>query len=121
MNIQKNQMFWLLLFFLYKMFSNNRFSVNRYRPHRYGSHRSDLNLRPPKPYNIPDCYWELIQKCWNTNENERLSFEEITEILKTDLDDLHNYQNKIDNYNYIDDDDDEENEEEEKKIDFLIF
>lgn len=52
---------------------------------------------------------ELIQKCWKQNPSERLTFEEIVNILKdekyaleeygmkTDLDDLHEYQERIDN------------------------
>lgn len=39
-------------------------------------------LRPKRPNNIPDHYWELIQKCWKQNPDERPTFEEITEILK---------------------------------------
>ncbi|KAK8880935.1 hypothetical protein M9Y10_003641 [Tritrichomonas musculus] len=63
--------------------------------------------RPPKVDCIPDHYWELIQKCWNKDPAERPTFNEITEILKddkfalnefgmkTDLDQLHEYQNRI--------------------------
>lgn len=64
--------------------------------------------RPCRPDSIPDCYWELIQNCWRQNPRDRLTFEEITEILKSDkfaieefgkktnLDELHEYQNRID-------------------------
>lgn len=63
--------------------------------------------RPEKIDLIPDNYWALINNCWKANPEERPSFEEITEILKsdeyainefgmqTDLDKLHEYQNRI--------------------------
>lgn len=62
-----------------------------------------------KPKIIPEPYWELINKCWNQNPDERPTFPEIVEILKSDkfaieefglktnLDELHEYQNRIDN------------------------
>lgn len=65
-------------------------------------------LRPKRPNNIPDHYWELIEKCWKQNPDERPTFEEITEILKNDkfalnefgmktnMDELHEYQKRID-------------------------
>lgn len=65
-------------------------------------------LRPMRPDQIPDPYWELIEKCWKHNPDERPTFEEITEELKndkyaieefgmkTDLDKLHEYQERID-------------------------
>lgn len=63
--------------------------------------------RPDKPELMPDCYWELVKKCWNNNDVERPSFSEIIEILrndsfalnefgmKTDIDKLHEYQEKV--------------------------
>ena len=66
--------------------------------------------RPSRPELVPDHYWDLIQKCWHQNPNERPTFAEITEILKndiyainefgmkTDLNQLHEYQNRIDKY-----------------------
>ena len=62
-----------------------------------------------KPSNIPDPYWELIEKCWDTDPYKRPTFDEITEFLKddkyainefgmtTDLNELHEYQKRIDN------------------------
>ena len=61
-----------------------------------------------RPELIPDVYWELIQNCWCQDFEDRLTFEEITNALrsdefaleefgmKTDLDQLHEYQNRID-------------------------
>lgn len=64
--------------------------------------------RLERPKIIPGCYWELIQCCWSHNPNERPTFDEITVALKddrfaieefgmkTDLDQLHEYQARID-------------------------
>lgn len=61
----------------------------------------------PKIDFIPDHYWDLINKCWKNKPEERPTFEEITEILKndtfaldefgvkTDLNELHEYQKRI--------------------------
>ena len=66
--------------------------------------------RPLRPKSIPDNYWNLIQQCWSQDPNDRPTFAEITEILKndsyaieefgmkTDLELLHEYQNRIDRY-----------------------
>lgn len=40
--------------------------------------------RPKRPDLISDPYWELIQKCWKQNPDERISFDEIVEELKSD-------------------------------------
>lgn len=59
---------------------------------------------------MPQNYWELIQKCWEQEPSERPSFDEIVEILKSDkfainefglktnLEKLHDYQDRIDIY-----------------------
>ena len=64
--------------------------------------------RPIRPENIPDCYWFLINNCWKQNPDERLTFEQISELLKddiyaieeygmkTDIEELHKYQQRID-------------------------
>lgn len=61
-----------------------------------------------RPEFVNDNYWELIQHCWDQDPKKRPSFDEITEVLKsdrfalnefgmeTDLDELHRYQNSID-------------------------
>ena len=66
-------------------------------------------LRPKKPEECPDVYWELIQDCWKQLPSERLTFDQIIEKLKddkyaleeygvkTDLDQLHEYQERIKN------------------------
>lgn len=87
-----------------KLFDNNKKSDNPYLRIKYISE----GARPVKTQNIPDHYWNLIQKCWAQEPLERPSFEEIVEILKsdkfaisefeikTDLDELHEYQERID-------------------------
>lgn len=98
-------------FFMYRMFSNSFIFPKQIRP-GFQFFRSVLQgIRPQRPDNIPDCYWELIIECWRDDPNNRPSFEEITNLLKddryaieefgltTDLDQLHQYQNKIDNDN----------------------
>lgn len=59
-----------------------------------------------KPDLMPDCYWDLVLKCWNASKC-CLCFDEIVEILKNDkfainefgmktnIDELHDYQNRI--------------------------
>ena len=70
--------------------------------------------RLKRPENIQDSYWELIQICWKQSPNERPTFQEIVEILKddkfaieefgmkTNLDELHEYQKRVDSYSNID-------------------
>lgn len=65
-------------------------------------------IYPKRNKNIPDCFWELIQKCWSFDPSDRPTFDEITEMLKddkfklvefgkeTDLNELHEYQKKVD-------------------------
>ena len=66
-------------------------------------------MRPVKPDNIQEHYWELIQRCWQQDPCDRPTFEEITDILKddkyaldefgkkTNLQELHEYQQRIEN------------------------
>ncbi|KAK8871397.1 hypothetical protein M9Y10_007122 [Tritrichomonas musculus] len=61
-----------------------------------------------RPKRMPDYYWNLIERCWHQIPEERPTFEEITNILKndiyaleefgmkTDLQELHEYQNRMD-------------------------
>lgn len=65
--------------------------------------------RPEKPDLMPEIYWDLIQRCWKQDSNERPTFEEIVDILKddkyaleefgmmTNLDELHEYQQRMEN------------------------
>ena len=93
---------------LYRMFSNSLKFSEGFALNRFAFLKNILNSkRLKRPQNIPDNFWELIQKCWNDDPDERPTFSEITEILKddnfaleefgmkTDLDELHQYQNKI--------------------------
>ena len=97
-------------FLLYRMFTNYiEFADGK----QIGSSQRYMmkigrGLRPKKPEECPDVYWELIQDCWRQNPFERLNFDQITEKLKddkyaleeygvkTDLDQLHEYQARID-------------------------
>lgn len=66
-------------------------------------------MRPNKQNEIPDHYWELINRCWDDEPSNRPTFEEITELLKddiyalkefgmeTNMDELHEYQKRIEN------------------------
>lgn len=65
-------------------------------------------FRPEKPDLMPDHYFELVEKCWDVDAEKRPTFQEITEILrddrfaleefgmKTDMEELHEYQDRID-------------------------
>lgn len=96
--------------FVYRMFSlefklsdNSKF----HNVHQW-MNKIQNGARPEKLSNIPENYWNLIEKCWCKNPCDRLSFIDITEMLKddefaleefgmkTDLDQLHEYQKKID-------------------------
>lgn len=93
--------------FLYQMFSLS-FQFPDKQFIRCFESRIKSGERLKKPNDIPDHYWDLIQSCWKNDQFERPTFEEITKILrddkfaieefgmKTDLDKLHEYQNRID-------------------------
>lgn len=65
-----------------------------------------------RPKNLPDQYWELIERCWDDVPLHRPTFDEIVEELKNDkyaieeygmktnLDELHEYQKRIDSLKY---------------------
>lgn len=75
---------------------------------------------------IPDHYWNLINRCWDEEPSKRPSFSQIVEELKsdkfalteykmtTDIDELHEYQDSIDN-DQISSEKKRLKEEEEKK------
>lgn len=87
---------------LYRMFDDCNYSYN----HKINLRFFMSGKRLERPNMISDDYWELIQKCWNRDPDRRPSFDEIVEMLKddrfaikefgieTDLDDLHEYQQK---------------------------
>lgn len=64
--------------------------------------------RPLRQPGIPDHFWDLINQCWAQLPEDRPTFEEITNLLKddkyalsefgkeTNLDELHEYQERID-------------------------
>lgn len=97
-------------FIIFKMFSIEvQFAdLKKIRTSQQFMRKIAEGKRPKRPKSIPDCYWELVQKCWDQIPGNRPTFEEITEILKddkfaieefgmkTDLDQLHEYQNRID-------------------------
>ncbi|KAK8880478.1 hypothetical protein M9Y10_003153 [Tritrichomonas musculus] len=41
-------------------------------------------IRPEFNSNIPECYQQLIQKCWSSEPKDRPTFEEIAQLLKND-------------------------------------
>ena len=57
--------------------------------------------RPEFNKNIPSCYRSLIEKTWSQNPNERLSFNEIEKLLKTDLSFISKGVNKSEYFKYI--------------------
>lgn len=93
---------------LYRMFSNNfkfsdGFALNRYN----FLNRISEGERLKKHQNIPNVFWELIQKCWCQEPDKRPTFCDIVNELKndkfaldefgmkTDLNELHNYQQQL--------------------------
>lgn len=93
---------------LYQLFSFNFKFVGKHHSH-YNNFRNRERLE--RPENIPDSYWNLINQCWAHDPEVRPTFEEIVERLKsdefvieefgmkTDLDQIHDYQNRIENSN----------------------
>ena len=94
---------------LYQMFTSKLYCADR-KPVRYPQHfviKICHGHRPQRPENIPDSYWNLINQCWAHDPEVRPTFEEIVERLKsdefvieefgmkTDLDQIHDYQNRI--------------------------
>lgn len=70
--------------------------------------RVSKGARPKRVDTIPDHYWDLMHKCWKKVPEERPTFDQIVTILKddkfaleefgmkTNLEDLHEYQKRID-------------------------
>lgn len=96
-------------FLLYRMFSNTiEFEKKKIRTPQQFIMQITRGKRPNKPKDIPEHYWNLIQNCWKQNYLDRPTFKQITEILKddkyaleefgmkTDLEQLHEYQKRID-------------------------
>lgn len=96
-------------FLIYKMFTNTIQFADK-KPIRSSQQfmmKIGRGNRPKRPDNIPDPYWELIEDCWKQNAADRPTFEDITNRLKddkyainefgmkTDLAQLHEYQNRI--------------------------
>ncbi|KAK8846911.1 hypothetical protein M9Y10_019479 [Tritrichomonas musculus] len=93
-------------FFIYAMFGGD-FTYKKWNLIKYVDFIS--RSRPPKPRNMPKHYWELIERCWKEDPDNRPTFSDITEILKndefaieefgmkTDLEQLHEYQRRIAN------------------------
>ena len=94
---------------IYKMFSIEPLIKNKRSPDMNYVFKIKNGWRPSRPELMPDCYWELVCRCWHQNENKRPSFDEIVEILKkesfaidefgmkTDRNDLHEYQSRVKN------------------------
>ena len=99
---------------VYKMFSNKIEFEDR-KPVRTTHHymtKIERGFRLKRPEQIPDPYWDLIKVCWKQNPYERPTFEQIVEELKkdeyaieefgmkTNLDELHEYQKRIDSFRF---------------------
>lgn len=97
-------------FLIYRMFSNKiefDYKMQPRSPMNY-FHLILKGLRPVRPKFIPDPYWKLINECWDHSPMIRPSFAEIVKKLKkdkyaieefgmkTDLDELHEYQSRMD-------------------------
>ncbi|KAK8889378.1 hypothetical protein M9Y10_034124 [Tritrichomonas musculus] len=54
--------------------------------------------RPEIAENVPDCYRELIQKCWSQDPSERPTFDSIVDLLKSNTDFI---TNTVDRGEYI--------------------
>ena len=97
-------------FLIYKMFSNKaEFDTEKPIKTKFQFlNKISRGLRPKRPESISDAYWELINNCWKHYQGDRMTFDEITDELKkdiyaieefdmkTDLDQLHEYQKRID-------------------------
>ena len=98
---------------LYKLFSSNK---NQFSDGKIARSRQQIMMKVSRGYrfkrteNISDAYWELIQRCWSQDPEERPTFEEIVEELKddkyaikefgmsTNLDELHEFQQRIEEF-----------------------
>lgn len=95
--------------FIYKMFSLEQLVINKHVVDMNYVFKIKNGWRPEKPELMPDCYWNLVCRCWDRNEVKRPSFDEIVQILqndcfaidefgmKTDRDELHRYQLSVKN------------------------
>lgn len=95
---------------LYSMFTNEVIfdDLKRVNSSQHYLIKIRNGKRLKKREKIPNHYWELIQRCWQQNPEDRPTFEEIVNILKndkyaleefgmkTDLEQLHEYQRRID-------------------------
>ena len=60
------------------------------------------NIRPKIPKRVPECYKNLIKRCWNQNPNQRPSFDDIVNELKTNKYFVQGNINKKEFKQYID-------------------
>lgn len=58
--------------------------------------------RPDFKYEIPDCYQQLIKKCWSQNPDERPTFEDIVNELKNNHDFITNSVEEDEFLDYVD-------------------
>ncbi|KAK8881293.1 hypothetical protein M9Y10_004028 [Tritrichomonas musculus] len=59
------------------------------------------NYRPKFNESIPECYQELIKKCWSSNPDERPEFSDIIDLLKRDSKFILEGVNKNEYFQYI--------------------
>ena len=106
----------VILYFIFVSFNNGNLQLDDGRPIRSNGtwlFRIMKGQRFKKKDCIPKIYWELITKCWDQQPEKRPSFSEIVKELKndqyaivdngilTDLNELHQYQNRLENLDRI--------------------
>ena len=106
----------VILYFIFVSFNNGKLELDDDRPIRSKENllfRIMKGQRLKKKDCIPKIYWELITKCWDQQPENRPSFSEIVKELKndkyaiadngilTDLNELHQYQNRLENLDRI--------------------
>lgn len=97
---------------IYKMFSTEEIVENKTKFNFEYVTKVRRGWRPERPNLIPNCYWDLVCRCWNFDQKKVPSFDEIVELLQndiyaidefgmtTDRDALHEYQLRVKNKRY---------------------
>lgn len=109
---------------VYRMFSKEFLGFERIRSEFLLRNKILAGVRPERPKNIPDFYWDLIEHCWDQSTLSRPSFENILRDIKshdftleefgmkTDVKSIYEYQDRMDKLYKIHD-------SEEKELSFV--